>query len=78
MIFTLEFEEKKFLCPPKIIQPPSSSHTTLAPGLPIRGKGQVNKLRKSQQNVVYSKTIFRFVKAIRKMQRIDILCLDFC
>ena len=43
----------------------------------IRGKEQVNKLRKSQQNVVYSKTIFRFLKTRQKMQHIDILCIDF-
>ena len=43
----------------------------------IRGKGQVNESRKSQQNVVYSKTIFRFLKTGQKMQHIDILCFGF-
>ena len=43
----------------------------------IKGKGQVNKSRKSQQNDVYSKTIIRFLNTGRKMQHIDILCFDF-
>ena len=44
----------------------------------IKGTGQVNKSRESQQNVVYSKTLFRFLKTRQKMQHIiKILCFDF-
>ena len=42
----------------------------------IRERGQVNKPRKSQQNVAFSKLIFRFLKTSRKMQHIDIICFD--
>ena len=34
MVFSLEFEEKSFCAPLKIVYAPLPSHTTLAPGLP--------------------------------------------